>query len=273
MRLHHLGVATLTLLLLAGGNLLRAADQPAAKKHGQEGHGRLDRLAAALGLSGEQKEKIRKIHHEFDQKEDKVEAQIHELRYEELEAASKVLNDAQRKEAHELFQAHMKKELHEIADKLSLSEEQRHKIGKIRAEYAQKIHQLHGQKGEELATSVRKLRHQEFHAIRHELTPEQRAKVPGVLREEMREWRNPAERREHLKALADKLNLSEGQREQLHKLHSEYDQKIHPLVEELHKVHHAEHEAVEQVLTSEQRAKLQQLHQAHHHHAKEGQSR
>src|SRR5688572_24913581 len=108
MRWQLLGVPALAILLLAGGSWLTAADQPAAKARDW-----LETLGAKVGLSGEQKEKIRKIHADYDQKEDKLEAQIRELRHDEMEAAGKVLTDAQRAKARELLKAETEKALHE----------------------------------------------------------------------------------------------------------------------------------------------------------------
>jgi hypothetical protein len=257
MRWQRLGVTALVPLLLAGAGRLSAADQPAAKAHD-----RLEALGAKLGLSAEQKEAIRKIHAAYDQKEDKLEAEMRELRHRERDAAGQVLTEAQRAKARDLLKAAVEHELQEVAAKLGLSDEQKQKIAALRAEYDQKVRKLEGQQGEKAAAAVRDLRHQEFHAIGQELTEAQRAKAPGVLREELREWRNPAERREHLKGLADKLDLSAEQREKLQKIHADTDPKMDQLEAQLKELHREEHQAVEQVLTEEQRAKLQELRKA-----------
>jgi len=244
-------VALATLALVAGVGL--TADEPQAKQHARgqhagQGHGhhsRADALAKRLGLSDEQKQKIHKIHQEYDQKEDPIEHQIVALHHEEREAMGKVLTKEQREQARQLLREGMRKEFE--------------KIGKILHDYNQKRHQLASQKGEHKEGQFRHLRREEFHAIRQQLNEEQRHKLPGILRAEFHTWHNPATRHEHMKALGDKLGLSSQEKEQFHKIHEEYGHKIHPLVEQLHKVHHEEREAVQKVLTAEQRAKFQEL--------------
>jgi Spy/CpxP family protein refolding chaperone len=265
--MRHLGAGTValaTLALVAGVGL--TADPPQANQHARgqhagQGHGhhsRADALAKRLGLSDEQKQNIHKIHQEYDQKEDPIEHQIVALHHEEREAMGKVLTEEQRQKARQLLREGMRKEFEKIGSELNLSAEQKEKIGKVRHEYEQKFHQL-ASKGEHKQGQLRDLRREEFHAIRQQLNEEQRHKLPGILRAEFHTWHNSATRHEHMKALADKLDLSSQEKEQLHKIHEEYGHKIHPLVEQLRKVHHAEREAVAQVLTPEQRTKFQEL--------------
>jgi len=254
MRWQHLGVTALAILIVGGGSWLTAREKPGAKAHD-----RVEALAAKLGLSDEQKEKIRKIHADFDPKADKLEAEIRELRHNEMEAASQVLTESQREKAKELFKVERQKELHNVEDKLGLSSEQKQTFEKIRAEYGEKIHKLEGQNGEKVAGEIRELRHREFAAIRQMLTEGQRAKAPGILREDFREWRNPADKRKRLEAIADKLDLSKEQRDKLEKIFNQHDQKRQKLVAQLRELHHDEHQAVEKVLTDEQRGKLQEL--------------
>jgi len=253
MKWHHLGVFA---LLLLAGNWLCADD----KKPPAAGHDRLEALASKLGLSSEQKEKLKKIHDDFDKKEDPLEAQVRHLRHEEHEAAHKILTEEQRKKLPALMKAEMESELHDIAGKLSLTSKQREHIHKIRADFDAKIEKL-GKEGEKAAAQVRELRHKEFEAIRHELTDAQREKVPGLFREEVREWRDPAQRRKHMKALQEKLGLSEEQKKEMDQLHAKYDPQLDKLHTELQELHKQEHEAMNKVFTEEQRKKLQELRQ------------
>jgi len=250
------GMALALLALVAGAGRLSADDK---KAEPARRHSRQEALAAKLGLSDEQKEQVKKIHHDFDQKEDALEHQLWSLHHEEREAVSKVLTSEQRAKAPELIRKGMEKELDKVADKLGLSSEQKQRVKKIHAGYAPKYRQLAGQKGKDTRGQFRHLRHEEFAAIRKELTAEQRAKLPGVVREEMHHWRDPAARRKVLKALGDKLGLSDEQKEQVKKAHEEYDPKIGKAVQQLAQVHKEEHEALEKVLTPEQRTKLREL--------------
>jgi len=247
MKLHLLGA----FLLLAGSV---SADD---KKPARAGHDRLDALAEKLSLTSEQKAQLKKIDADFDKQEDPIEDQIRHLRHEEHEAAHKVLSEEQHKNMHDLLKAEMQKEMQEIAGKLGLTSKQRDSIGKIRHEYDVKIDKLG--RDEKTRGQVRELRHKEFEAIRHELTDAQREKAPGIFREEMREWRDPAQRRKHMKAVMDKLDLSADQKKQLHEAHAKNDAQIDKLQAQLREVHKQEREAMNKVFTEEQRKKLDEL--------------
>jgi len=255
MKWHQWVLTALAVLLLAGGNRVSAEKRQQAAK----AHDRLAALAEKLGLSSDQKEHIRKIHHDYDQKEDQVEAQIRHLRHEEFEALEKVLTPDQRKQVPGVLKAEREKELHAIGDKLHLSDQQKERIHKVRADYDSKIDKLAASKRDKAGEQIRHLRHQEFAAIHKELNEEQRAQVPGLFREEMRTWRDQAARRQRLKAVADKLGLSEDQRKQAKEVHAKYDSQTHQLHEQLRDLHRQEHEAISKVLTDEQRQKMQEL--------------
>jgi archaellum component FlaC len=263
MRWQHLGVAALAVLLLAGLNRLTAADQPSAKAHAK-GHHSLDTLAAKLGLNDQQKEQIEKLHADYRHREGKLEAQLHHLHHEEWQAASKVLTDDQRTKAHELFRAAMQKELDKMENQLGLSSDQKEKIQKIRADYHQRIEKLAGQTGDKTHAQIRELRHKEFTAMHDVLSKSQQAQLPRLMREERHAWRNPADLHARMKSFEDKLGLKQDQRDQLEKIHSEYDQKIQSLEAKLKDLHHQQHEAFMNVLTADQRTKLHELHEAHH---------
>jgi len=249
------GLALAILVLVAGARLL-GADEKKAKGD----HDRVDALAAKLGLNEEQKEKIRKIHADFDKKEDPIEHRLQTLHHEEREAISKVLTKEQRDKVPEVMKGEMQKEWDKVAAKLGLNEDQKAKARKIHEEYGPKFRALASGKGERSEGEFRKLRHQEFEAVGGLLTAEQRGKLPGLMRQEFHEWRDPATRREHLKALADKLGLSAEQRDQAKKIHEEYEPKIHKEAEQLRELHSEEHKAMEAVLTDAQRTKLHELH-------------
>jgi len=266
---HRIGVAALAILALwVGGSLLTAqekADRPRAK-----GQDRLEVIAAKLGLSAEQKEKIRQIHDEFDSKRDKLEDQIRDLRQEERQAMSKVLTEEQRakvpgvlKEEMEkgVLKEQLEKELGEIADRLGLSQEQRQRIQKIRREYRDRIEEAEEEKGGKAYARIRELLRAEFEAIRKELTENQRARLPGILREEFEEMRESGAMRQRLRVIADKLDLSEDQRKELKEIHGRYDQKVDRLADEIRELRREEREAVTQVFTEEQRAKAREMFQ------------
>ena len=253
---HRMAVTALAMTALAAGGWL-AADEPKAAP--AKGHDRLDAMAAQLGLNDQQKEEIRKVHADFEPKLADAEHQVWTLHHEEHEAMSKVLNDEQRTKLPGLLKAARDKELDKLADKLGLSADQKKKLEEVREEHEAKFHEAAGRAGEEGRNMYRELRRVFREAIGKELTDEQRAKLPGVLREEYREWRDPATRREHLKAIGEELGLNADQKDQIKKIHEEYDQKTEKPMAELKQLREEEHAAVDKVLTPEQRAKVQEL--------------
>jgi len=255
-RLAVLAVAVLA-LAAGGGRFLAFEKAEPAKKHDH-----LEWLAAKLKLDAKQKEDIRKIHADFDAKADPVEHQLWALRHEEHEAMKKVLTEAQRDKVAETLKAMRAQEIQKIATELKLSDDQKMKVAKIREDFEPKFHELAAEKekGEKVHKQFRELRHQVISAIRAELTDEQREKLPLMLRQEHRYWRNTETRREHLKGLGDKLGVSAEQKAQYRKIHEEYDPKVKALHAELKKLHQEEYAAIEKVFTEDQRAKWKELH-------------
>jgi len=259
---HRLAALALAVLLLTAGKgwlTAQESKEGAKGKHHDIHHELLEAFAAKLGLTSQQKEQIHKIHADFDHKMHEVEHQLWTLHHQEREALEKVLTKEQRAKVPHILHEEMDKEARKIADKLGLSEDQRHRMQKIRSEYDKKIHGLEGKKGEKTFEQVRHLRHEELHALYKELTSEQRAKVPGILRAEFSQYRNPATRSQHLRAIGDKLGLSPEQREKAKKIHAEYAPRLEKQVDQLHKIFHEEHEAIAKVLTADQRAKVKEL--------------
>jgi Spy/CpxP family protein refolding chaperone len=243
-------LAVLAVIVLAAGGGRFVADEPGKK------HDHLERLAAKLKLSDQQKEDIRKIHADFDARTDPIEHQLWVLRHEEREALKKVLTDEQRARMADTLKAMRDAELQKIAGELKLTDEQRQKIGKIREEFEPKFRELAGQKekGEAVHKQFRELRQQFLTAVRAELTDEQRDKLPAIMREEHRLWRNVEARREHLKALGDKLGLSAEQKDQCRRIHAELDGRVKELATQIRQFHRDEHTAVEKVFTDDQKA-------------------
>jgi len=253
MKWHRIAV---TALAVVAAGAVFAADPPKAEAPARGD--RLDRMAAQLGLNDQQKGEIRKIHQDFDKKQADAEHQIWALRHEEHEAMAKVLTDEQRGKVPGLLKAARDKEADKVASELGLNEDQKKKLEPVLEDFEKKFHELAAQ-GEAGREQFHKERHEFHEAIAKELTEEQRAKLPGVLREEYHQWRDPAVRREHLKALADQLALNDQQREEIKKIHADFDKKDEQPTAQLKQVREEEHEAVAKVLTADQRTKLEEL--------------
>jgi len=255
-RLAVLPVAVLALAATGGRFLADDKGEPAKK------HDHLERLAVKLNLDAKQKEAIHKIHADFDTRADPIEHQIWALHREEHEAMHKVLTATQRAMAPEVLKGMADQEFQKASAPLKLTNEQKTKIDKIRAEYEPKFHELAGdkEKGERVHKQFRELRHHMVSAIRAELTDEQCDKLPAFEREEHRFWRNAESRHEMYKALGEKLGVNAEQKDHFRKLHEEYDPKIKALHAELKKLHQDEHAAIEKVFTEEQRTKWKEMH-------------
>jgi Spy/CpxP family protein refolding chaperone len=247
------------LLALAAGTGQFTADEP--KGDADKRHDRLGALASKLGLSDQQKEELRKIHTDCDKEADPIEHQLWSLCHQEYQAMRQVLTEEQRNRVPELLKAMRDKELQKIGTELGLNEDQKQRIEKIREEYEKKFHDLAAEKekGEKVHKEFRHLRHEFIGAISPVLTDEQRGRLPVLMREEHRYWHNPAVRREHLRALADKLGVSAEQKEQLQRIQSEYEPKVEKLASQLKQMHQQQHAAMEKVLTPDQRTKFQEL--------------
>jgi Spy/CpxP family protein refolding chaperone len=250
-----LSVAVLALAASGGRFLADTKDEPVPK------HDHLERLAVKLKLDEKQKEAIRKIHAEYDAKADPVEHQIWALHHQEHQAMHKVLTETQRAMVPEAMKGLADQEFQKASAGLKLTDEQKMKIDKIRAEYEPKFHELAAdkEKGEKVHKEFRELRHKMVSAIRADLTEEQRDKLPAFVREEHRFWRNAESRHEMYKALGDKLGVTAEQKDQFRKLHEEYDPKAKALHAELKTLHHEEHAAIEKVFTEDQKAKWKEL--------------
>jgi len=246
--------------LAAVGRLV--ADDPKAAPPAKGQHDRLEAMAAKLGLNDKQKEDIKSIHTDFEKKAGDLEHQLFGLHHEEHEAMSKVLTDDQRAKVPGLLKSMRDKELEKIAGELGLSADQTKKLEAVREEREPKFHEVAAQQGDEARARFHELRHELFEAIGKELTAEQKEKLPGVLREEYHQWRDPVARREHLKALGAELGLNDDQKEQIKKIHKEFDTKTEPLTIRIKQVHDDEHTAVNEVLTPEQRTMLADLRKA-----------
>jgi len=154
----------------------------------------LQAIGAKLGLNDDQKQRIQKVRQEYEpkfralmeEKAAKGEAgfrQFRELRAEAHKAMCQVLSDDQkaqlpailREEFHKWHDAAARREmLNHVADKLSVTKEEREQLQKIQADYNQQI--------EQPAAQFKQVRHEERAAIEKILTPDQRTKLEDMLK-------------------------------------------------------------------------------------------
>jgi hypothetical protein len=254
-RLALLSVAVLA-LAVSGGRFL-------AQDKGQSGKkvDFLERLVAKLKLEDTQKDALRKVETDYDAKADPIEDQIWALHHEEHEAMNKVLTPEQRARVPAFFKAVREQEMKRVAGELQLNDDQRMKIAQICEAFEPKFEQLAAERdqGERVHRQFRDLRRQLIQEIRGALDDQQREKLPLLVRQELRFWRNPELRRARFNEIGDKLGVSAEQKEQCKKVHEQYDPKIKELHTELKKVYQEEVAAIGKVLNDQQRTQLHEM--------------
>jgi Spy/CpxP family protein refolding chaperone len=133
------------------------------------------------------------------------------------------------------------------ASKLGLSNQQQEQIRKVCTDFEDRADPVEEQ--------LWKLHHEAFDAVKATLTQEQRDKLPEVIKTDMaREG----------KALADKLGLSEEQRQKVERIREEYEPKFREVCsqssdaarKQMHQLRSEFIHDVRQVLSDEQRAKF-----------------
>src|SRR5580704_16895003 len=68
----------------------------------------------------------------------------------------------------------------------------------------------------------------------------------------------PAKKHDHLERLAAKLKLDDKQKEEIRKIHTDFEAKADPVEHQLWVLHHEQREAMQKVLTAAQRAQAPQ---------------
>jgi hypothetical protein len=242
-------------ITLAAGTSWLAAQDPQAQRPVRDW---AEALAAKLNLTEQQKEQFRTIHKDFDAKADPLRQEIWSMHHQEREQMTNVLNEKQRAELPTVLQNARAKEFQEIATQLGLSDAQRQKIQKIQQEYGQKFHDLAGQQGAN-AQQFRDLRHEAMQAVLPELTEDQRARFPMMVGEEIRKWSNPEFRQTFWKNVGEQLGLDADQKQQIDKIHTDFAQQLEKPVAQLRELHRQQHAAIKNVLTADQKTKLEEL--------------
>jgi len=263
MRRFHFAVfggAILALALLSRASVgqPQAPAKSAADQQPQTYTDPLSALTAQLGLDKQQQQQIRKIAAEYRNKVEPVRKQLLQLRHDEYEAVQALLTELQRSQLPQVLQGVWDREWQTIGSKLKLSDKQQQNIRQIREEFAKKFHDMQKAQGE-LPEKARKLKAEFFNAVGAELDSQQRAKLPAMLHEEFGQWEKPKFRQQHLKALGDRLNVTDEQRRRIEKVHAEYAPKVQPLVRQLERLHEEEFDAIDKVLRAEQRTQLRQM--------------
>jgi len=252
-----LAVAAFTILALAYGSLLPA--QAEEKQPAGKDSDRLDALARKLNLSDRQKQQVKAIYADFDRKADPLLRQLCKHREHEWQTLQTVLNEGQKAKLKEVFKTQGAKELQSIAQKLNLTAEQKEKVEKIRKDFLKKFLDLSMRKGENLAREYRELHAEVIAAAREVLTPDQRAKLPAIQKQDFDEFHDYIYQPDHLKALGEQLGLSAAQLNQLQQSCTTCEKEIVENRAKLKELCATECAALEKVLNAEQRARFHEV--------------
>jgi Spy/CpxP family protein refolding chaperone len=264
-------------LFLAAASLVLAQEQkpisPALEQLRETVSERLQAAADKLGLTADQRTKIKEAHAAVADKIQTLRTQRRELLQSELDAIRDVLTPEQREQVkgfvedlrQEAKEAAAKPDWPEVSplrdaladrvqaagEKLSLTSEQRQKIRALHAPFAEKYRANR--------TERRNLVEEQFKAIAEMLTPEQREKARHYIEGRMVHAQLVQSVAERLRTAADKLGLSEDQRTKIRETHATFVDKYRALGAERRALLHDELKAISDQLTSEQRDRVQDL--------------
>jgi Spy/CpxP family protein refolding chaperone len=276
-RTGHVTGLTIAALFLATGGRTLAQEQkpfsPALEQLRETVSERLQSVADSLGLTPEQRAKIRDAHAAFTDKFQALRTQRRELLQSELEAIREVLTPEQRELVKGCVEDHTaaapeagtKRDWPEVcalrdslaervqaaAEKIALTPEQRTKIREMHAPFAEKYRAQRAER--------RNLVEAELNAIAEQLTPEQREKARRHVEGRMARAAAAASVAERLRTAADKLGLTEEQRTKIRQTHESFADKYRALGRERRALLHDEFKAISEQLTSDQRERLQDI--------------
>jgi Spy/CpxP family protein refolding chaperone len=231
---------------------------------------RIQSAARELGLSDEQRQKIRESVRPFIEKYRDQRAENRNLVEEELKADAEVLTLEQRAKARRYIEGwvvtasaaqSVADRLRAAAEKLSLTAEQRAKITETRESFAEKARDLRQQR--------RELLQDELQAVAKVLTPEQREKARDfsedrvvVVGIEFDPAHPPtvAQLREtiagRLNAAADRLGLTSDQRDKIRDIHARFAEKYQAQRDARQELRQQEFKSLGAILTPEQREQI-----------------
>jgi Spy/CpxP family protein refolding chaperone len=238
---------------------------------------KLQAAADKLGLTPEQREKIREIHRSFEARRQALRDQRRDLYQGDLKSIGDILNPEQRQKAENLMEDRVDAQRADEgpiawAEEALLHDSFAHKL-RVAAEHLGLSPEQRYQIRERLTGSVAKYREQrrarrdlveaEFKAIAELLTPEQREKARQYLEQRLVTAAIVQSVSERLQAAADKLGLTEEQRNQILDVYKSYDEKYEKLADDRRELLKSELKAVGAILTPEQRDKVRNYFQDH----------
>jgi Spy/CpxP family protein refolding chaperone len=277
VRNEHVAAMAVAALFLVGGSRSPAQEQkpfsPALEQLRETVSERLQSVADQIGLTPDQRTKIREAHTTFAGKFDALRAQRRELLQSEFEAIRDVLTPEQRDQVKTFVEdrreaprepgarrvwpevAPLRETLADRVqaadDNLNLTAEQQQKIRDIHATFADKYRANR--------TARRDLVEAELKAVGEDLTPDQRTQARRFIEGRMIHAALVQSVAERLRTAADKLALTEEQRTKIRDIHASYVDKYRALARERRALLRGELKSISEQLTSDQREKIQDL--------------
>jgi Spy/CpxP family protein refolding chaperone len=238
---------------------------------------KMQAVADRLGLTQEQRAKIKETHGSFAAQRQALRDQRHDLYQSDLKSISEILTPEQRKKVDDLMEDRIDAQKADQgpiawAEEALLHDSFAHKL-RVAAEQLGLSSDQRYQIKERLAGSVEKYRAQrrarrelveaEFKAIAESLSPEQRDKAHRYLEQRLVTASIAQSVSDRLHAAADKLGLSPEQRNRILDVYKSYDEKYEKLADDRRELLKSELKSVGEILTPEQREKARNYFQDH----------
>jgi Spy/CpxP family protein refolding chaperone len=231
---------------------------------------RLEAAADQLGLTAEQRSKMREVRTSYAEKYKALRNNRRELLRSELSDLDPILTPEQREKVKDFIEDRIEARKPAAADRdwpqfaemrdtvadriqaaggsLGVTDEQRKKFREARARFAEKHQADRAQR--------RQLVEDELKALSAILTPEQRQKARDAIEDRVVRAKMVASVADRIDAAADTLGLSTDQRDKIIAAHRPFAEKYRALRDERHDLLRDELQAISAVLTPEQREKV-----------------
>jgi Spy/CpxP family protein refolding chaperone len=239
---------------------------------------RVESAAEKIGLTSEQRQKMIETLSNHAQRHAALKARCKEACEEEFKAVAEVLTPEQRLKAREYVAERAVRaaaaksvadRLDAVTDKMGLSADQRKQIAETHSRFAGKYQALRSER--------RDLMQQELKAVAAVLTPEQREKVKDFCEDKVviieasasgRDWAEAAKAlketiSERLEAVADKLNLSADQRNEIRGIRDTFSDKFKSQRDQRKALRQQELQALQTILSADQREKVKEFVEDH----------
>jgi Spy/CpxP family protein refolding chaperone len=234
-------------------------------------------VAERLGLTQEQRDKIKETHRSFEAQRQALRDQRRDLYQSDFKSIGDILSPEQRKQIDELMEDRVETQKADEgpiawAEEALLHDSFAHKL-RVAAEQLGLSSDQRYQIKERLAGSVEKYRAQrrarrelveaEFKAIAEALSPEQREKAHRYLEQRLLTASIAQSVSDRLQTAAEKLGLTSEQRQRIIDAYKSYDEKYEKLADDRRELLKSELKSVGEILTPEQREKVRNYFQDH----------